>query len=322
MDKILNINAKFCFCAAFLLFLSFSATSQRLSASYLAYIDRYKELAIRHQQEFGIPASITLAQGLLESRAGRSYLAQRGNNHFGIKCHNWQGQRVEFDDTLRHTCYRQYGSAEDSFLDHARFLKGKRYSRLYSLKVTDYKGWAQGLKDCGYAEDPAYPQKLTALIEQYELHKFDSNQPSVAKHETLEPDENIGHSNAVAESPERTILRSADKIHKIHRKWRLHYVKASEGDTFQSIATEFDIANEDLLDYNDATADMEIPAGTYIFLEKKQLQCHSKKWHKVKPGETLWQIAQQNGIRLRSLLSLNHLRVDAHLEPGTKLALH
>ncbi len=323
MDNFLIFNAKFAICAAFLLFLGLSAPAQKLSASYLSYIDRYKDLAVRHQQEFGIPASITLAQGLLESRAGRSYLAQRGNNHFGIKCHsNWQGQSVQFDDTLRHICYRQYASAEDSFLDHAKFLKGKRYGKLYSLKVSDYKGWAQGLKDCGYAEDPAYPQKLVALIEQYDLNRFASDQPVVAKREELKPDENIGHNTTVAESPERTILRSVDKIHSIHRKWKLHYVKAAAGDTFQSIASEFDIELSDLLDFNDAATDREIPEGSLIFLEKKLLQCPSKKWHKVRSGETTWDIAQKNGIRLRSLLRLNHIAADSIPEPGSKLALH
>ena len=145
----------------------------RLNAAYLEYIDRYKDVAIRHHTEFGVPASITLAQVLLESRAGRSYLATQGNNHFGIKCHRWAGEHVEWDDTLKHDCYRKYASAEDSFEDHARFLCGRRYQPLHQLDSTDYKGWAAGLRQCGYAEDPAYPEKLIARIEQYELQRYD-----------------------------------------------------------------------------------------------------------------------------------------------------
>lgn len=165
-----NDKQKTAFCSFFALFVAFFASSQALNARYLEYIDRYKAIALEHQRDFGVPAAITLAQGLLESNAGQSYLARRGNNHFGIKCYSWKGPVVEYDDTLKHNCYRNYGCAEDSFLDHAKFLKGKRYSALYDLDVTDYQGWAQGLRDCGYAEDPAYPQKLVRLIEQYELN--------------------------------------------------------------------------------------------------------------------------------------------------------
>ena len=165
-----NCKQKATICLILSLFVAVFAHSQGMNARYLEYIDRYKAIALEHQREFGVPACITLAQGLLESNAGQSYLARRGNNHFGIKCYSWKGPVVEYDDTLKHNCYRNYGSAEDSFLDHAKFLRGKRYSPLYDLELTDYQGWAQGLRDCGYAEDPAYPQKLVRIIEQYELY--------------------------------------------------------------------------------------------------------------------------------------------------------
>ena len=161
------------FCAIFLAPTAFWGQSVRLNPAYLDYIYQYKEVAIRHHAQYGVPASITLAQGLLESRAGRSYLATQGNNHFGIKCHRWAGEHVEWDDTLQHDCYRKYASAADSFEDHARFLCGRRYQPLHALDSTDYRGWAQGLRDCGYAEDPDYPAKLIALIEQYELNRYD-----------------------------------------------------------------------------------------------------------------------------------------------------
>ena len=151
-------------------FCTVSLSGQTRNARFVEYIERYSAVALEHERSHGVPASITLAQGLLESNAGRSYLARRGNNHFGIKCHStWHGPSVEFDDTLAHPCYRKYGSPEDSFLDHARFLSTRRYMPLHELDPGDYRGWAQGLLDCGYAEDPAYPQKLVALIEQYRL---------------------------------------------------------------------------------------------------------------------------------------------------------
>lgn len=157
-----------------LLLFGTGANAQGLSARFLGYIERYKDVAMEHCRSHGVPASITLAQGLLESNAGQSYLAVRGNNHFGIKCHKWAGEVVEYDDTLKHDCYRSYGSPEDSFLDHSRFLCGKRYQPLHALDTADYKGWAEGLRTYGYAEDPAYPQKLIGIIERYSLHLYDS----------------------------------------------------------------------------------------------------------------------------------------------------
>ena len=163
----------FVFWALFGLFCGISATAQPKHQRYIDYIERYKQIALQYEHEYGIPASITLAQGLLESNAGSSYVATAGNNHFGIKCHRWKGEHVEWDDTLKHICYRKYGAPEDSFLDHAKFLKGPRYSILYQFDVKDYRSWAQSLLDCGYAEDENYPSKLISIIEQYELYAID-----------------------------------------------------------------------------------------------------------------------------------------------------
>lgn len=196
-----NSKQKAIFCLILSVFGAVFAHSQSLNARYLEYIDRYKAIALEHQRDYGVPACITLAQGLLESNAGQSYLARRGNNHFGIKCYSWKGPVVEYDDTLQHNCYRNYGCAEDSFLDHAKFLRGKRYSPLYELEVTDYQGWAQGLRECGYAEDPAYPQKLVNIIEQYELYALAEESVSA----------NLMHSNvAVPLPPKRKEQTKAD----------------------------------------------------------------------------------------------------------------
>ena len=159
------------FCAFLSTIFAFNGHAQRLSAAFLEYIDTYKEYAQLYQVEYGVPASVTLAQGLLESAAGRSYLATETNNHFGIKCHQWEGEGV----MRQGDCYRKYETAQDSYLDHAKFLCMKRYQPLHELKITDYKGWANGLRRLGYAEDPAYASLLIKLIEQYELYQYDIN---------------------------------------------------------------------------------------------------------------------------------------------------
>ena len=161
------------FCLIFVLFSAFLSSAQTKQQRYLDYIERYKTIALQHEREFGVPACITLAQGLLESSVGQSKMALEANNHFGIKAYHWKGEVYGACDSLGSVGYRKYGAPEDSFLDHAKFLKGPRYSVLYELDVTDYRSWAQGLRDCGYAEDVNYPAKLIRIIEQYELYALD-----------------------------------------------------------------------------------------------------------------------------------------------------
>ena len=158
------------FCLFFALFCAISAPAQTKQQRYLDYIERYKAVALQHERDYGVPASITLAQGILESSVGQSKMAQEANNHFGIKAYHWSGEVYGACDSLKQVGYRKYGAPEDSFLDHAKFLKGPRYSVLYQLDVTDYRSWAQGLRDCGYAEDINYPAKLINIIEKYELY--------------------------------------------------------------------------------------------------------------------------------------------------------
>lgn len=160
----------FLFCLIFTVFSAFWAPAQTKHQRYLDYIERYKHVALESEHMYGVPASITLAQGLLESYVGQSKMAQEANNHFGIKAYHWSGEVYGGCDSLGTVGYRKYGSPEDSFMDHAKFLKGPRYSILYEFDVTDYRSWAQGLRDCGYAEDVNYPNKLINLIEQYELY--------------------------------------------------------------------------------------------------------------------------------------------------------
>lgn len=319
--KYIEYFSKILLAAAVLFALQPVAEGQQLSAKYLGYIDKYHEIAVKHQQEYGIPASITLAQGLLESRAGQSYLATRGNNHFGIKCHNnWHGESVQYDDTLRHMCYRQYGTAEDSFLDHAKFLKGKRYSKLYDLDVTDYRAWARGLKDCGYAEDPDYPSKLVGIIERYRLFDYDINQPRLAHKEALEPDESIGHDPR--EPLDEGILRSMADLHNIHRRCNVNFVTAVPGDTYESIAAEFDLTPRKIAEFNDAEGrTVRLGEGDRVYIEpknKKNLQ--GDEAYTVKKGETLWGISQKLTLRLKDLMKRNKMTTE-DVVPGQVLKL-
>ena len=173
---------KMVFCLIFGVFCAISASAQPKHQRYLEYIERYKKVALQTERDYGIPASITLAQGLLESYVGQSKMALEANNHFGIKAYHWSGE-VYGGDSIKQVGYRKYGCPEDSFLDHAQFLRGPRYSILYQFDVTDYRSWAQGLRDCGYAEDVNYPTKLINIIEQYELyalnggHRLDGSKP-------------------------------------------------------------------------------------------------------------------------------------------------
>jgi len=138
------------------------------------YIEAYKDIAMKEMHNYSIPASITLAQGILESGSGKGRLAVRANNHFGIKCHDWTGKKIYHDDDERQECFRKYNSAETSFRDHSEFLANrKRYAKLFQFKISDYKNWAKGLRKAGYATDRRYPEKLISLIERYELHQYD-----------------------------------------------------------------------------------------------------------------------------------------------------
>ena len=318
-------HLKLTFCLLVCLICAPAVVGQRQSARMLAYIDRYKDIAIEHQQQYGIPASITLAQGLLESSAGTSYLSRRGNNHFGIKCHNWKGESVTYDDTLRHECYRQYARPEDSFADHARFLKGRRYAPLYELDVTDYEGWAQGLKDCGYATDPQYPSKLIGIIEQYHLNDYVTGQPTVAESKPLTPDPTIGHdpNPAKTNTANQEVLRSVASLHTVHLKWGLNYVVAVEGDTYQAIASEFDLKLNKLLEFNDVKGKPKmLKKGEMVWLQKKDKRAPmGYETYTARTGDTMHAIAQKYCVRLDCLLKLNPAFKDSEPHPGDTITL-
>ncbi len=291
----------------FLLFGSVSLWAQHKDQAYLAYIDTYKSLAIKHQKSYGIPASITLAQGLIESGAGQSELAREANNHFGIKCHSdWRGKRMYHDDDKKDDCFRQYNHPEESFEDHARFLKRPRYASLYKLKATDYRGWAKGLKACGYATDKSYANKLIQTIELYELYQYDGlGRPK-------------GRPIRVQDLPPVII----ENPHQPYRSWGLLYIEARDGDSFETIATEFGISPKQLAKYNDVNIDYPLAGGEVVYLEKK-----NKKGEKgyeqcvVRPGESMHTLAQRYGIRMKNLYKLNRLPDDYTPEVGNVLRL-
>ena len=276
------------------------------NASYQAYIDQYKDVAIEQMLRYGIPASITLAQGVFESGAGKSSLTRKSNNHFGIKCHGWQGGRTYSDDDARNECFRVYGSAYESYEDHSLFLvNGRRYKSLFKLKRTDYKGWARGLKACGYATNPAYADKLIEIIKLYKLHKYDKAK-KYDKYMVAQAKK--GGSSSVA----YPVLVNND----------CHYVKARKGDTFRSISEATGVSRRKLARYNERDKDETLVEGERIYLEKKRNRAakeYKKRLHTVKSGESMYSIAQLYGIRLGKLYSMNGLDANYRLKVGDKL---
>lgn len=301
-----------------LLVISSQACYGQKNEKYLNYIKKYKDIAILHQQQYGIPASITLAQGILESGAGEARLAVEGNNHFGIKCHKgWTGGGIYHDDDELQECFRKYNDAFESFEDHARFLKRKRYSSLYDLEITDYKGWAKGLKACGYATDPRYSDKLVSIIELYKLYTYDSGQPVIAPRKELVADETMEHSIDMA------ILDEITMKHNIRRKWGLHYIITHEGDSYDGIASEFGLKTKKLLSFNDIhNKNAVLKAGSILYLQEKAKRgTAGNDTYSVKKGDTMHSISQYFGIKLNSLYKMNELDKDFEPAPGDLIKL-
>ena len=249
---------------------------------YEKYILKYYPLAVEQMEKYDIPASITLAQGLLESAAGNSKLVRKSNNHFGIKADkSWNGANSSSGGHK----YRSYDSARESYEDHSKFLTSRgRYDFLFKLKRTNYKDWAKGLKKAGYAEDPAYPQKLISLIERYELYKFDTYSGYKKLGATL----------------------SETCKHTIYRANGLLYIIADSGDTFKSLAKELGVSRRKLIRYNDLYKDYVIKQGDIIYLEKKNSKAQKQhEFHTTKQNESLYSISQIYGIRLKKLLNMN-----------------
>lgn len=284
---------------------------QNTSQVYRNYIEKYKDIAIRQMRSERIPASIIMAQGLLESAAGTSFLAVEANNHFGIKCaENWTGKSVRKDDDRRNECFRKYEQVEDSYRDHSAFLKRDRYASLYSLDPTDYRAWAKGLKAAGYATDPLYAEKLIRIIENYSLHELDlqgAEQGRLASADTARGGE------VSSFSAERgAIYRHVNK--------GMLYVVAFPGDTPWDIAQRFDVPLKKILDYNELRYDSQLIPGQYIFLVKKKTS-GAEPFYTVAQGDTMYSIAQKLGMTVESLYAKNRIKAGVQPPVGTKLYL-
>lgn len=266
--------------------------------AYISYIDKYKDWAINQMNRYGVPASLTLAQGLLESDAGRSTLAVEGNNHFGIKCHSdWDGKTLYHDDDRRNECFRKYKSAESSFEDHSVFLAShQRYSSLFDLKLTDYKGWAHGLKEAGYATNPQYADRLIDIIEAYGLDKYDK------KGGRLEKPDMITHQPYLSNG--------------------LLYVRLDEGETLKDIAREFETSRMSLRRFNEIDRKYSPESGSVIYLEKKKSKADKMyETHVVRADDSLWSISQLYGVRMKSIIRRNNLSSDNPLVVGMELEI-
>lgn len=280
-----------------------------LSRQYLDYIERYKDMAVDQMLRYKIPASITLAQGLLESGAGTSVLARKANNHFGIKCGGvWKGPYILQDDDARNEKFRKYRSVEESYEDHSRFLKQARYASLFKLSMKDYKGWARGLKRCGYATNPRYASLLIDLIERYDLDKFDKYKSSKLHYDYNSIDMQLNNETL----PSHLVYRNNDN----------YYVIARSGDTFDLLAEETGVSARDIRRFNELPKGYQIQAGDVLYLERKRKKA-AKKYkdvpHVVQVGESMYTIAQRYGIRLESLYDMNNLPDDYAVQVNDRL---
>ncbi|MGN0236389.1 MAG: glucosaminidase domain-containing protein [Paludibacteraceae bacterium] len=309
----------FLLCAVFVQVHAQSSQNQQ----YLQYIAQWRDVAVDNQKHYGIPASIIMAQALLESAAGTSELATRANNHFGIKCtSDWTGKTYHKDDDRKDDCFRVYKNASQSFDDHAVFLQRSRYQSLFEIAVEDYEGWAYGLKRCGYATDPNYPQKLIKLIQDYRLDCLTNknwetvcntrNNPSTDRPVVVKKNDPIAIITSNPE-PEYVEPLSASKekkqFFKSHQKQKCNgvkYVLAQEGDTYATVAFSLNVRERDLREQNDALG-RTLQPGDRIYLSKKKSQAPKEKtlmW--VTPGETLWEICQREGVQMKKVQQYNN----------------
>lgn len=287
----------------------FSALAEHMSRE--EYINVWHEDAVYHMHQFGIPASITLAQGILESANGNSYLAVHGNNHFGIKCHGWEGPTIHKDDDKKNECFRKYLSPSQSYYDHAVFLaEGKRYDFLFDYKPTDYKSWAKGLKQAGYATNPRYPELLVKLIEDHKLYLYDRE---------------IQHHNQEKKVAQPIAAEEESKASSAHKvrlsKNHIKYVEVKKGDTFYSITEEFEMGLWQLYKYNDISKDDVLKTGDRMYLQPKRNKAKTGS-HIVRKGETARSISQLHGIKLKKLIKRNKLdKKNPQVEVGQKIIL-
>lgn len=313
--------------------LTLHAAAQRITPEQ--YIENFKNLAISEMIRTGVPASITLAQGIHESESGNSVLVKKSNNHFGIKCKStWTGGKVYHDDDARGECFRQYEKSEDSYRDHSDFLKNnQRYASLFTLEPTDYNGWAYGLKKAGYATNSQYAPLLVSLVERYNLGQYDlialnkapQQQPDVilVKNETSSQPKGV---IAIEPAPGAVVepAVTTETAYPTDKTFYINETKvifARKGTSLLALAQKYELNLSRLVDFNDLDDNTDIlEQDQLVFLQRKR-KMGVTEMHIVKPGESIYDIAQAEGIRLEALLELNHLDEDVVPEPGEKIYL-
>ena len=295
-----------------------------------SYIDRYKDLAVSEMKRTGIPASITLAQGMIESDFGRSRLAREANNHFGIKCHNdWTGPTIRHHDDRRNECFRKYRKPEDSFYDHSDFLTSvSRYSFLFDFGTTDYKAWARGLKKAGYATNPDYANMLIRKIEENNLFYFDRGYKSDRMAEkTNVPVQESGpeqfriKTETPVTLPDENAAVSA-RVQRLMETNRIQYIVVRDGDTKEKLEKEFNLLKWELSKYNELESDFTLLPGQILYLQPKREKAEpGKEYHNTVDGETMYFISQKYGIKLKSLYRMNRMTEGTEPEAGRKIWL-
>ena len=293
----------------------------QVSQAHLDYVERFKEIAIIEMERAGIPASIKLAQGILESNAGRSFLAEKANNHFGIKCgSNWNGKKVyrkddDYNDRgeLIESCFRGYKNADASYIAHSEFLrdprKQYRYGFLFKLESTNYKGWARGLKDAGYATSMTYPNKLIDIIERYKLYRYDQ----MTTPEVIADVDVVDEEGGTVEIP-GSVFKNND----------VRYALALENETPTDISIRTGVKLSSLLAYNENKIDrnQKLKAGTVIYVQSKRSSYRGKrKWHYVQKGETMFYISQLYGITLDRLYERNRFSAPSQPAVGERVKI-
>ncbi len=308
----------------------------QVTGSAADYINNYKDLAISEMKRTGVPASITLAQGMLESDYGRSTLARVGNNHFGIKCHNdWTGQTIRQHDDKRNECFRKYRRPEDSFYDHSDFLKsGSRYSSLFDLGPTNYRAWAQGLKRAGYATNPEYANMIIKKIEENRLYTFDSGY--IAEAATSKEKPRVKEPEQPPTPPSRTGTGEQSKTQagtitfgdimarapRVKENNRIQYIIVKDGETKEKLEDEFQMLKWELGRYNELKEDFTPVPGQLLYLEPKRDKADAGiDFHITAEGETMYLLSQKYGIKLKSLLEMNRMTEGGEPLPGQKIWL-
>ncbi|HPG72779.1 MAG TPA: glucosaminidase domain-containing protein [Bacteroidales bacterium] len=294
-----------------LLLISLTLFSQKTAEQYIV---EFADMAVSEMKRSGVPASITLAQGILESASGNSRLAKEGNNHFGIKCHSsWTGAKIYADDDAKNECFRKYKSAEESYRDHSDFLKANsRYHFLFELDKTDYKAWAHGLKKAGYATSPTYAEALIRLIEKHELYAYDSNEKPNIKPDKKPARKTNTDDNFSLNPYGRDIMYNNNTP----------YIIAKSGDNIESICNEFDMMPWQIRRFNDLRKGDSIVAGEFIYLKPKRNKAEKgHDTHTIAPGENMRDIAQQYAIKEKKLYRKNKMENDSQPEVNTKINL-